>query len=156
MKKITTILCLLLLSISIPLFAQENKAIKELSNIKGVTAIFVSEQMLNMIGLSNFSVDNVVNLNDIASKIKSVTVLNAEDSKPIKELRKGIDIYLEKLKVSPMLTTKEDDEQVNIYFIEPQGADKYAQLIIYTDEGDEVSIIALIGSFEMKDFMKKP
>lgn len=156
MKKITTMLCLLLMSISIPLFAQENKAIKELSNIKGVTAIFVSEQMLNMIGLSNFSVDNVINLNDIASKIKSVTVLNAEDSKPIKELRKGMDTYLGKLKVSPMLTTKEDDEQVNIYFIEPQAADKYAQLIIYTDEGDEVSIIALIGSFEMKDFMKKP
>lgn len=155
MKKITTILSLLLLSISIPLFAQQHKVIQDLSNIKGVTAVFVSEQMLQMIGLSQFDVEDVVELSNIASKVTSVTVLNAESSRPVKELRQGITSYIDKMKISPLITTKEDDEQVNIYFIEPQGSEKQSHVIIYTDEGDEVSLISITGSFSIKDFMKK-
>ena len=152
MKKIGRYMVLLLLFITLPLKAQNDKFFQDLSNIKGVTSVIISETMLSlicgnsdMIDIDNFDVKGIL------SKLKSIQILNSETAQSTKEMRQKIQTYLDKVSVMPIMSVKEDDEKTLIYFIEPKGKKDYAQLILFVDETDEISFISMSGTFKIED-----
>ena len=122
---------LLLLFITLPLKAQNDKFFQDLSNIKGVTSVIISETMLGLIGGNSDMIDiDDLDVKGILSKLKSIQILNSETAQSTKEMRQKIQTYLDKVSVMPIMSVKEDDEKTLIYFIEPKGKKDYAQLIL--------------------------
>lgn len=143
---------LLLLFITLPLKAQNDKFFQDLSNIKGVTSVIISETMLGLIGGNSDMIDiDNFDVKGILSKLKSIQILNSETAQSTKEMRQKIQTYLDKVSVMPIMSVKEDDEKTLIYFIEPKGKKDYAQLILFVDETDEISFISMSGTFKIED-----
>lgn len=152
MKKIGRYMVLLLLFITLPLKAQNDKFFQDLSNIKGVTSVIISETMLGLIGGNSDMIDiDNFDVKGILSKLKSIQILNSETAQSTKEMRQKIQTYLDKVSVMPIMSVKEDDEKTLIYFIEPKGKKDYAQLILFVDETDEISFISMNGTFKIED-----
>ena len=152
MKKIERYMVLLLLFITLPLKAQNDKFFQDLSNIKGVTSVIISETMLSLIGGNSDMIDiDNFDVKGILSKLKSIQILNSETAQSTKEMRQKIQTYLDKVSVMPIMSVKEDDEKTLIYFIEPKGKKDYAQLILFVDETDEISFISMSGTFKIED-----
>ena len=152
MKKIGRYMVLLLLFITLPLKAQNDKFFQDLSNIKGVTSVIISETMLSLIGGNSEMIDiDNFDVKGILSKLKSIQILNSETAQSTKEMRQKIQTYLDKVSVMPIMSVKEDDEKTLIYFIEPKGKKDYAQLILFVDETDEISFISMNGTFKIED-----
>lgn len=152
MKKIGRYMVLLLLFITLPLKAQNDKFFQDLSNIKGVTSVIISETMLGLIGGNSDMIDiDNFDVKSILSKLKSIQILNSETAQSTKEMRQKIQTYLDKMNVMPIMSVKEDDEKTLIYFIEPKGKKDYAQLILFVDETDEISFISMNGTFKIED-----
>lgn len=152
MKKIGRYMVLLLLFITLPLKAQNDKFFQDLSNIKGVTSVIISETMLGLIGGNSDMIDiDNFDVKGILSKLKSIQILNSETAQSTKEMRQKIQTYLDKVSVMPIMSVKEDDEKTLIYFIEPKGKKDYAQLILFVDETDEISFISMSGTFKIED-----
>lgn len=152
MKKIGRYMVLLLLFITLPLKAQNDKFFQDLSNIKGVTSVIISETMLGLIGGNSDMIDiDNFDVKGILSKLKSIQILNSETAQSTKEMRQKIQTYLDKMNVMPIMSVKEDDEKTLIYFIEPKGKKDYAQLILFVDETDEISFISMNGTFKIED-----
>ena len=152
MKKIGRYMVLLLLFITLPLKAQNDKFFQDLSNIKGVTSVIISETMLGLIGGNSDMIDiDDLDVKGILSKLKSIQILNSETAQSTKEMRQKIQTYLDKVSVMPIMSVKEDDEKTLIYFIEPKGKKDYAQLILFVDETDEISFISMSGTFKIED-----
>lgn len=152
MKKIGRYMVLLLLFITLPLKAQNDKFFQDLSNIKGVTSVIISETMLSLIGGNSDMIDiDNLDVKGILSKLKSIQILNSETAQSTKEMRQKIQTYLDKVSVMPIMSVKEDDEKTLIYFIEPKGKKDYAQLILFVDETDEISFISMSGTFKIED-----
>ncbi len=152
MKKIGRYMVLLLLFITLPLKAQNDKFFQDLSNIKGVTSVIISETMLGLIGGNSDMIDiDDLDVKSILSKLKSIQILNSETAQSTKEMRQKIQTYLDKMNVMPIMSVKEDDEKTLIYFIEPKGKKDYAQLILFVDETDEISFISMSGTFKIED-----
>lgn len=152
MKKIGRYMVLLLLFITLPLKAQNDKFFQDLSNIKGVTSVIISETMLGLIGGNSDMIDiDDFDVKGILSKLKSIQILNSETAQSTKEMRQKIQTYLDKVSVMPIMSVKEDDEKTLIYFIEPKGKKDYAQLILFVDETDEISFISMSGTFKIED-----
>lgn len=152
MKKIGRYMVLLLLFITLPLKAQNDKFFQDLSNIKGVTSVIISETMLGLIGGNSDMIDiDNLDVKGILSKLKSIQILNSETAQSTKEMRQKIQTYLDKVSVMPIMSVKEDDEKTLIYFIEPKGKKDYAQLILFVDETDEISFISMNGTFKIED-----
>lgn len=152
MKKIGRYMVLLLLFITLPLKAQNDKFFQDLSNIKGVTSVIISETMLGLIGGNSDMIDiDDLDVKSILSKLKSIQILNSETAQSTKEMRQKIQTYLDKVSVMPIMSVKEDDEKTLIYFIEPKGKKDYAQLILFVDETDEISFISMSGTFKIED-----
>lgn len=153
MNKIILYFCLLFSGMALPTFAQTDKLIDELSNIKGVTYVSVSESMLGLIG-DRLDMVNVgeVNLDDILPKLKSIKILNADEGPGVKQIRTQLTSYFSKQKLEALVDIKEDGEVTKIYFFESKDLKKeYSKLMIYVDEEDEVSFIVLSGTFKMAD-----
>ena len=152
MKKIGRYMVLLLLFITLPLKAQNDKFFQDLSNIKGVTSVIISETMLSLIGGNSDMIDiDNFDVKGILSKLKSIQILNSETAQSTKEMRQKIQTYLDKVSVMPIMSVKEDDEKTLIYFIEAKGKKDYAQLILFVDETDEISFISMNGTFKIAD-----
>lgn len=152
MKKIGRYMVLLLLFITLPLKAQNDKFFQDLSNIKGVTSVIISETMLSLIGGNSDMIDiDNFDVKGILSKLKSIQILNSETAQSTKEMRQKIQTYLDKVSVMPIMSVKEDDEKTLIYFIEAKGKKDYAQLILFVDETDEISFISMSGTFKIED-----
>lgn len=152
MKKIGRYMVLLLLFITLPLKAQNDKFFQDLSNIKGVTSVIISETMLGLIGGNSDMIDiDNFDVKGILPKLKSIQILNSETAQSTKEMRQKIQTYLDKVSVMPIMSVKEDDEKTLIYFIEPKGKKDYAQLILFVDETDEISFISMNGTFKIED-----
>ena len=153
MRKIILCVCLLLSCISLPVLAQNDKLIQELSDIKGVSSVYISESMLQLVGdASNMINAGGVKLDGILPKLNSIQILNADSGSAVDQLRAKLSSYIKKLNLEVLMQTKEDDEVTMIYFVESKDFKKdLSRLILFVDEKDEVTFIGLSGAFKLED-----
>ena len=153
MRKIILCICLLLSCISLPAFAQNDKLVQELSDIKGVTSVFISESMLQLVeGASDMINAGGVKLDKVIPKLNSIQILNADSAPAVDELRAKLTGYIKKNNLEVLMQTKDDDEVTMIYFVESKDFKKESsRLFLFVDEKDEVTFIGLSGRFKLED-----
>lgn len=138
---------------SIPSYGQTDKLIQELSDIKGVSSVLISESMLKLIGGGTDLINNdELKLDKVLPKLNGIQILSADSGKAVEQLRTKLADYIKKQKLEMLMQTKDDDEVTRIYFMESKDFKKeFSRLILVVDDKEEVTFIGLSGTFKLDD-----
>ncbi len=143
-------------------WAQE-EIFKKFADHEGVTTIYISKKMLNMItdyskslgffGNGNININNI-RINNFLGRISSLQCLSCEDEDTIDEIRKEIAYIKDDDDYELLMSIKEDDEQLSIYTKEGKKENQY---ILLSDTPDEFNFLLLKGEItreELQDALK--
>lgn len=144
------ILCVLLLLATSSATAQE-EVFKKYSDTKGVTTVYVSKSMFNIISSSTFNVGKF-HMYGIMGKIDSMNVLECENKALKPKIWKEVSDYCEKKKFELMMNVNDSGEKSNIYY--KQLKNNKNVLILLTSEDDELDVVNITGSLTLNDVKK--
>ena len=137
-------------------WAQE-EIFKKFADHEGVTTMYISKKMLNMItdyskslgffGNGNININNI-RINNFLGRISSLQCLSCEDEDTIDEIRKEIAYIKDDDDYELLMSIKEDDEQLCIYTKEGKKENQY---ILLSDTPDEFNFLLLKGKITREE-----
>lgn len=137
-------------------WAQE-EIFKKFADHEGVTTMYISKKMLNMItdyskslgffGNGNININNI-RINNFLGRISSLQCLSCEDEDTIDEIRKEIAYIKDDDDYELLMSIKEDDEQLSIYTKEGKKENQY---ILLSDTPDEFNFLLLKGKITREE-----
>lgn len=150
MKKI--ILTLLILAGTLGAFAQ-NRNLERFSGEEGVSYVYISKAMLNLIsGMGgNNSYVNGVNVSGMIDKVDMIQIVSANSSNTVGKLRAEIRLNPPK-DMEVLMQVVEEDNRVDFYTLK-QG-ETITDLLMISDSGSEYTILQIQGRFTSEDIRK--
>lgn len=143
----TAIVTMVILFTGITASAQSADVFNKISEMDGVTSIYISKAMLSMFG-SNIHQDlGGVEISEIASSLNSIEIFNIEEKNLIKKIKPLINKLAEDKAFEVLAKIKEDGENVTIYG-EPNGK-VLSRLALVVEEADELVIIYMTGDIPL-------
>ena len=133
------------------LFCQAQQSIfDKYAEMDGVTSVYITKSMLKMFPSMSGTI-NGVDVGNLASKLENIQILSADDSNIIEQLRKETKYINTKNGYEELMRVRDDGDKTTIYFKERK---KNSEFILMTDEGDEFTIISIIGDLTLKDIQE--
>lgn len=127
--------------------AQSRGKLEDLINIKGVSAVLISKNMLDLIPESVMK-SETLNLSSVINKIESIIVLNTEQEEAFEVLSREVKNYIKNGKFEIILFAKDEDEsKTTIYSNESK---KSGEFILFTEDGNELSVVCIVGDLTTK------
>ena len=157
MKKLYTILILLLMSISA--IAQDGRAIyTKYSDLPGVEAVYISSAMFRLIGkIPDVEMNGEdVNLAPIIKSLKGFYILSTEDERTGNDLYADVAKRLDRGEYELLMEAKEDGEVMRLY----TAGDDFTvrSFIMLTRDSSEVTFMGLDGDMprdQLEDLILK-
>ena len=149
MKKIKIIILTALICIPWALKAQD-EAFEKLADMKGVSVVHISKSMLNMMPKMDMKANNI-NIGEIAGKLNSLTILSGENDKSSQAIRKEINAIVKKGNYEQTMLVKDEDSKTVFYFKPDKKGGHSNEMIMISDDGDEISVIRISGDISAKD-----
>ena len=139
MKRIYIFSLLLTLS---TLFCQAQQSFfDKYAEMDGVSSVYITKSMLKMFPSMSGKI-NGVDVGNLASKLENIQILSADDSNIIEQLRKDTKHINSKNGYEELIRVRDDGDKTTIYFKEKK---KNSEFILITDEGNEFTIVSIIG-----------
>lgn len=148
MKK--TIVGALMLLVSASAVAQ-SEIFKKYGDEKGVTSVYISKSMFDMISSAKFNFGNM-ELGKIMGKIDSMNVLECERKSLSPKIWKEVNDYCEANNYELIMKVSDSGEKSNIYL--KQQPKKKNILILLTNDGDELNVVNIVGSVSVNDIKR--
>lgn len=117
---------------------------KTLTNLPGVETVFVGGPMLKLAGSMNVGPGIP---GDAAKALTGLGVYSIEDVNSTRIARKVVEQYVDSLRLDVLLTTRDEDQSVNI-FGEIRGTHVVNPVIVTDDFSGEMNIIYMRGEFD--------
>ena len=146
MKRIVLILVVFLSGFS--MVSAQNNPFDKYMDMKGVDVVYISESMLSMAG--KFDTDEL-GIGEIAGKIKSVIIMSTERGDLISQISKDVNSLLAKDVYERLMFMKEDDSRIGFYIKRTKDAKTASEVLMVTEEEDEISVIRLTGDMSIED-----
>lgn len=132
--------------ISIASYGQNvENVLKQISNINGVTTVYLSKSMLGSIKNTKPS---GFNIGAVSSKLNCLEIITANEEKDVSAVRKLAKIIYNSPEYEQLMRIKEEGEYI---YICKKTTGKTTNLIMLMDEGDEFTIIHLDGNMSLED-----
>jgi len=155
------LVALFLITSSIQAQTKLENLCKKLSENDKMTNVFISKDMMsNMIGMANPNSDttDVNGMKSLAKSVGYMRVLSSKDLTPDEQAKfnKMIlevlnDGYNDLMNVS----AKEKGKITNVKMcVKQSDKDNISEFVIYVSEGQELSLIAIVGNIKNSDMMK--
>lgn len=143
MKKV---IILLMMAICVANLSAQESFNNKFGNIKGVTSVYISKSLLNM--MPDIKSDGM-NLGCVANKLDNIQILNSETKKAAALLSNGCRQIISKENYENLMNINENGEHTGIYMKNfPGGKTQY---IMLSTEKDETNIIVLTGRLTIND-----
>lgn len=143
MKKI---IILLIMAIYVANLSAQESFTNKFGNIKGVTSVYISKSLLNM--MPDIKSDDM-NLGCVANKLDNIQILNSETKKAAALLSNGCRQIISKENYENLMNINENGEHTGIYMKNFSGGK--TQYIMLSTEKDETNIIVLTGRLTIND-----
>lgn len=117
----------------------------KIADMNGVTSVYVSPKMFNMMKDSN---TGNINIDKVADKLTGLQILSSENQETSALLRKETAFINVNNGYEELLRVKEGAERVFIYMKENKDVNEYVLLV---DEGKEFVIIVLEGKLTLDE-----
>lgn len=118
---------------------------EKIAEMEGVTSVYVSPKMFNMMNGSN---TGDINIDKVAKKLTGLQILSSENQEASDMLRKETAFINTKNGYEELLRVKDSGERVFIYTKENKDANEYVLLV---DEGKEFTVIILEGKLTVDE-----
>lgn len=118
------------------------------TEMEGVTSVYISKSMLNLLPNMNGSINGVY-IGNIANRLDNIQILSCDEPTIISKLRKETSHINTKNGYEELMRIREDDEKTTIYFKDSKRKTK--EFILITDEKDEFTIISITGDLTLQE-----
>ena len=125
---------------------------KKYSDKEGVTAVYISKNMLNLARGQNFGNLGSINFKAISGKVESVQILTSEKGKVKDELAKEISA-ITKNGYEMLMQVKDEGEQVDFY-VKNKSNNIISEFIISVNNPKETVFVRISGNFTAEDLRK--
>jgi len=151
MKKIIAIAALVLVSAAALAQNTTKDIYSKYSGKDGVSSVYISPMMFKLIKtLPDMNVSGeTVNLTKIIKDLQGLFILNTGRDNLRKNLAEDVEKYLKAGKLELLLEANDGGDNTRIYVSEKDGM--VSDLILYTKEPGEVSMISVCGQMKMDD-----
>ena len=125
---------------------------KKYSDKEGITAVYMSKNMLNLARGQNFGNLGSINFKAISGKVESVQILTSEKEKVKDELAKEISA-ITKNGYEILMQVKENGEMANFY-VKNKSNNIISEFIISVNNSKETVFVRISGNFTAEDLRK--
>lgn len=126
----------------------------KLSDIKGVEVVYISKSLLGM--AANMDIPgmdvNGINIKNIMSKLESLQIFSSEQSGAVKKLKSESEKLVKNGKYETLMFVK-DEESKTVFYMNKINNQK-AEMLMISEEPNEISIIRFTGSFTVRDLQE--
>ena len=130
-------------------FAQD--LFEKLGDNEQITTVYVSKALLNMFpGMADKVDVDGVDIGKIVSKLEQIDIYTS-DKKEGSQLIRAEAKKLQSQSKSYEVLMRIKDEGENVIFYAERDKDRFKSLIMFVDEGNECTLIRLLGSFTAED-----
>lgn len=119
----------------------------KIAEMEGVTSVYVSPKMFNMMKDSNSSTGDI-NIDKVAKKLMGLQILTAENQEASSLLRKETAFINPKNGYEELMRVKDEGERMFIYMKEGKETNEY---ILLVDETNEFTLIILEGKLTIDE-----
>ena len=138
----------LLLTLSTFICQAQQSFFDKYAEMDGVSSVYITKSMLKMFPSMSGKI-NGVDVGNLASKLENIQILSADEPNIIEQLRKDTKHISTKNGYEELLRVRDDGDKTTIYFKEKK---KNSEFILITDEGNEFTIISIVGNdISLKD-----
>lgn len=145
--KIKGLLLAVILLLGIVSTQAQDQMFDKFSNNNNISTVFISKALLSMAG--NMNVGNA-NIKALSSKLERMEIYSSE-GKSASTLMKTEISKLAKDKTYEVLMSIKDKGDNITFYAKKDKNDKFRDLIMFTEDSDESTIIRFVGTFTMED-----
>lgn len=149
---ISIILTIIFLAGGLTANANPTKAINEISEMDGVTSVYISKAMLSLFGGGVGQQISGVNIADIAGSLNSINIIEIENKATIDKAKNIIRRIINSKQLELLTRIKDQNDNVNIYASVQGNITQY--LLMVTDSQDELVLIYLEGDIPLDKIAK--
>ncbi len=131
----------LLLTLSTFICQAQQSFFDKYAEMDGVSSVYITKSMLKMFPSMSGKI-NGVDVGNLASKLENIQILSADEPNIIEQLRKDTKHISTKNGYEELMRIRDDGDKTTIYFKEKK---KNSEFILITDEGNEFTIVSIIG-----------
>ena len=131
----------LLLTLSTFICQAQQSFFDKYAEMDGVSSVYITKSMLKMFPSMSGKI-NGVDVGNLASKLENIQILSADEPNIIEQLRKDTKHISTKNGYEELMRVRDDGDKTTIYFKEKK---KNSEFILITDEGNEFTIVSIIG-----------
>lgn len=138
------ILLTMILAICGALYAQD-ELFKKYENTKGVETVYISKNLLSIVGTTDIG---DLNVSKAAKKIERIQVLECEQVSLLQGIRDYALSIFKREKYEQIMRTTDDGEVTYIY---QKQRGKLTEFVILTSEKKELTIVNILGTLTLKE-----
>ena len=144
--KIKHVLFAILMCCTSIAFAQ-NKLIDKYADMDGVTSVFISKTMLQM--MPNMKTEGL-DIGGIAGKLESIVILTSEKAAISNMMKSEMHNYTRNKRYEELMRVRDEGSHVTIY-IKKKANKKIGELVMFVDEKPEFVFIQMTGDMTLQD-----
>ena len=146
---------LIVLAALIPLCLYgDERVFKQLAKLPGVNSVYMGSGLMNMV--SNVPISGHGLYSDYVKSISQLETISADsNTKDFENVRRIAHQIIDRMGLELLLETHEDEESNYIFVGKSVDKDYVNTLIIFNDEGDELSIVYVRGRIHLPTLVSR-
>lgn len=125
----------------------QNKLIEKFADMDGVTSVFISKSMLQM--MPNMKTEGI-DIGGIAGKLESMLILTSEKASISNMMKNEIHSFNSNKSYEELMRVKDEGTRVTFY-IKRKNNNKIGELVMFVDEHPEFVFIQIKGDMTLQD-----
>lgn len=144
------IFLLLIVICLFPTLRAQNDLYKKYSGKNGVTSVYVSQAMLEMMGSFDVKSDNI-DISNILSKLSGIYILNTSDAKLKEQLLNDTKNFSNNNQYKLLMQVKDSGDNVDFFVKKDKSDNLIQELVMFVKQPDEFVMIQLQGKMTLDD-----
>lgn len=138
---------LIILMCCASIVSAQNKIIDKFADMDGVTSVFISKSMLQM--MPNMKTEGI-DIGGVAGKLESILILTSEKAAISKMMKNEIPSFAANKSYEELMRVKDEGSRVTFY-IKRKNNSKIGELVMFVDEHPEFVFIQIKGDMTLQD-----
>lgn len=144
-------ICLLLIALCLlPSLRAQNDLYKKYSGKNGVTSVYVSQAMLEMMGSFDVKSDNM-DISNVLSKLSGIYILNTSDAKLKEQLVNDTRHFSNDNQYKLLMQVKDSSDNVDFFVKKSKSDNLIQELVMLVKQPDGFVMIQLQGKMTLDD-----
>ncbi|MGL4326829.1 MAG: DUF4252 domain-containing protein [Tannerellaceae bacterium] len=144
------ILFLLIALCSLPSLSAQNDLYKKYSGKKGVTSVYVSQALLEMMPSFDVKSDNI-DISNILSKLTGIYILSSSDTSITEQLIKDSEHFGKDQNYELLMQVKDSGDNVDFFVKKNKSNSLFQEFVMVVNEPTEFMVIQLLGNMTLDD-----